>query len=76
MLSGSVRLTLAGIAIGLIGAFALAHAMSSELFGVSASDAATYLGAAAVAIVSAVAASWLPMRRAAHVDPVQSLRQA
>lgn len=76
VIGGSLRLTLAGVAVGVIGAFALARAMSSMLFGVSASDSGTYLGAAAVAVVSAVAASWLPMRRAAHVDPIQSLRQA
>lgn len=76
VIGGSVRLTLAGVAVGVIGAFALARAMSSVLFGVSASDLPTYLGAAAVALVSAIAASWLPMRRAAHVDSIQSLRQA
>lgn len=75
VIGGSLRLTLAGVAFGVIGAFALARAMSSVLFGVSASDSGTYLGAAAVAVVSAVAASWLPMRRAAQVDPIQSLRQ-
>jgi len=76
VIGDSLRLTLAGVAVGVIGAFALARAMSSVLFGVSASDFGTYLGAAGVAVVSAAAASWLPMRRAAHVDPIQSLRQA
>ena len=71
----SLRLTLAGVAVGVIGALALARAMSSVLFGVGPTDPATYLGAATVAIVSAIAASWLPMRRAAHVDSMQSLRQ-
>lgn len=76
VIGGSLRLTLVGVAVGVIGAFALARAMSSVLFGVSASDPATYLGAGTVAVVSAIAASWLPMRRAAQVDSIQSLRQA
>ena len=46
------------------------------LFGVTATDPATYLGAAALALAAAVAAAWLPMRRAAQVDPIQSLRRA
>ncbi|MBY0496990.1 MAG: ADOP family duplicated permease [Cyanobacteria bacterium] len=75
VVGGSLRLTLAGVGVGVIGASLLARAMSSVLFGVSASDPTTYLGAAAVALVSAIVASWLPMRRAASVDSVKGLRQ-
>jgi ABC-type lipoprotein release transport system permease subunit len=50
--------------------------MTAILFGVSAGDPRTYATAAAVALSAALAASWLPMRRAATVDPIQSLRQA
>jgi putative ABC transport system permease protein len=72
----SLRLALLGTGAGLAGAYGLAQAITSVLYGVTAGDPPTYIGAAAVAIVSAVAAAWLPMRRAAHVDPIQSLRQA
>ena len=49
--------------------------MRSVLFGVTTTDPPTYLGAAALALAAAVAAAWLPMRRASQVDPIQSLRQ-
>jgi predicted permease len=76
VVGGSVRLALAGTAIGLVGAFALARTITAVLFGVTASDPATYLGAAAVAITAALVAAWIPMRRAAGIDPIRSLRQA
>ena len=52
--------------LGLAGALALARAMAAVLFGVTATDPATYLGAAALALAAAVVAAWIPMRRAAH----------
>ncbi|MGD9905506.1 MAG: ADOP family duplicated permease [Vicinamibacterales bacterium] len=76
VVGGSLRLALAGAALGLAGALALAQTMTSMLFGVTATDAPTYLGAAAAAVVAAVVATWLPMRRAVAVDPIRSLRQA
>lgn len=76
VVGGSLRLAAIGTAAGLVGAFALAQTMTSLLFGVTATDAPTYLGAAAVAVTAALVATWLPMRRAAGVDPLQSLRQA
>ena len=76
VVGGSLRLAAAGAALGLAGALALARAMSTLLFGVSATDGPTYLGAALVAVTAALVATWLPMRRAAGVDPLQSLRQA
>ena len=76
VVGGSVRLAALGTLLGLAGAFGLAKAMAAILFGVSASDPATYAAAAVVALSAAVVASWIPMRRAATVDPIQSLRQA
>jgi putative ABC transport system permease protein len=76
VVGGSLRLALAGAAVGLLGALALARAMASLLFGVTATDGPTYLGAAAVAVAAALVATWVPMRRAAGVDPIQSLREA
>ncbi|MGE4085945.1 MAG: FtsX-like permease family protein, partial [Vicinamibacterales bacterium] len=76
VVGGSLRLTLAGAALGLAGALALARAMTALLFGVTATDAPTYLGAAAIAIAAALVATWLPMRRATGIDPIRSLREA
>ena len=76
VVGGSLRLAALGTVLGLAGAFGLARAMAAILFGVSASDPATYAAAAVVALTAAVVASWIPMRRAATVDPIQSLRQA
>ena len=69
-------MTLVGISlvIGLAGAFAATRLLNSLLFGVGASDPATFIGI--VLLVSAVAfiAAWLPARRATRVDPIIALR--
>ncbi len=67
-------LTLAGIALGAAGSLAAAGVMRSLLFGVSSWDAATLAGVAAVLAAAAVAASFLPARRAASINPVEALR--
>jgi putative ABC transport system permease protein len=62
------------LAAGLVGAFAATRLLNSLLFGVGASDPATFVGI--VLLVSAVAflAAWLPARRATRVDPIIALR--
>jgi putative ABC transport system permease protein len=69
-------MTLVGISLllGLAGAFAATRLLNSLLFGVGASDPATFAGI--VILVSAVAfiAAWLPARRATRVDPIIALR--
>ena len=67
-------LTLIGTAIGLVGAFALTRWMSSMLFGVTASDPATYVIVLLVSVGAAVLACALPARRATRVDPLVALR--
>jgi putative ABC transport system permease protein len=67
-------LTLAGVAIGLGGAFALTRVMKGLLFGVTATDPATFVEAAALFLVVALAASYLPARRATRIDPMAALR--
>jgi predicted permease len=69
-----VLVTLPGVAIGLAGAFVLTRFMRSLLFGVSAADPLTFTGIAIVLTGVALAASYLPARRAARIDPVVSLR--
>jgi len=65
---------LAGIALGLIGAFALTQLMTSQLFGVSATDPATFAGIALLFLTVSLAASYIPARRAASIDPMAALR--
>jgi predicted permease len=64
----------AGIALGAVAAAGLTRSMSSLLFGVTPVDAATFAAAAGVLVVAALAASYIPARRAAAVDPVETIR--
>ena len=63
-----------GIALGTAGALALTRVFSSMLFGLTALDPSTYVGVAAFFTAVALAAAYLPARRAAKVDPVIALR--
>jgi ABC-type antimicrobial peptide transport system permease subunit len=69
-------LTLAGtgVAIGLAVAVGMTQLMKSLLFGISPLDPLTYVTVPVVLVAAAVLASYLPARRAAAVDPVESLR--
>lgn len=74
VLRKGIVLTAIGAAIGLIGAFALTRWMSSLLFGVSATDPATYLIVLLVALGAALLACLIPAQRATRVDPLVALR--
>jgi len=70
----SLRLVLAGLAVGLAAAVLLGRALSSFLYGVSATDPATFAVVAAVLLLTALLAAWGPGRRAARTDAVRALR--
>jgi putative ABC transport system permease protein len=74
VLKQGMTLALVGVAAGALGAFALTKALKSLLFGVTPTDPATFGMVAAVLAVAALAACYIPARRAAHVDPLQALR--
>ena len=64
----------AGIFIGLAGAFALTRLLSGFLFGITATDPATFIAVSLVLGAVAILASYLPARRATQVDPLIALR--
>ena len=67
-------LVVAGLAVGLIAAWALTRAMASLLIGIGATDSLTYPTGAILLSVVALAACWIPARRALRVDPMVALR--
>ena len=67
-------LAVTGVALGLVGAYWLTRLITGLLVGVSAVDPATYVTVSTTLTAIALLASYLPARRAAHVDPIQALR--
>ena len=65
---------LVGVAAGVVAALALTRLMSSLLFGVKPTDAVTFLSVAALLTCVALAASYIPSRRALRTDPLEALR--
>jgi putative ABC transport system permease protein len=69
-----LAMAVAGVALGLAGAAMLSRVMAGLLFGVTPRDPLTFGAGAAVLLVVAVLASYVPARRAARVEPVTALR--
>jgi predicted permease len=74
VLRESMRLVVAGIAIGIAASLAAARLVASQLFGVEPADPITMVSAMLVMLAVSAAAAYLPARRAARVDPMVALR--
>ncbi|HUB83003.1 MAG TPA: FtsX-like permease family protein, partial [Bryobacteraceae bacterium] len=70
-----LRLTLAGLALGLAAALALTRLIASMLVGVKAGDPLTFAAMAAIFFAVAAIASWIPASRAASLDAIEALRE-
>jgi putative ABC transport system permease protein len=74
VLGQGTRMTVTGVAIGLAAALGLTRLMAKMLFGVSAYDPLTFLGVAGLLLLVALAACYVPARKATRVDPMVGLR--
>jgi predicted permease len=75
ILKQGLGMTLTGVGVGLAGAFAITRLFKSLLVGVSATDSVSFVGTTLLLVLVALAACYLPARRAAGIDPLQALRQ-
>ncbi|MGC1907964.1 MAG: ABC transporter permease [Candidatus Acidiferrum sp.] len=74
ILGEGTRMALLGVVIGIVAALGLTRLMSNQLFGVTAQDPLTFGGVALSLVIVAIAACYVPARRAMRVDPIVALR--
>jgi predicted permease len=74
ILGQGLRLTLIGLGVGLLAAFGLTRFLSSQLLGVTSTDAVTFWGVAVLLCAVALVACYIPAHRAMRVDPMVALR--
>jgi ABC-type antimicrobial peptide transport system permease subunit len=75
LIGEGLKLSAAGVAVGLVAALLLTRVMRSMLVGVGATDPATFAVIVVVFFVIAAIASWVPARRAAGLAPTMALRE-
>jgi ABC-type antimicrobial peptide transport system permease subunit len=74
VLATTLRLALAGVALGTLAAFALSKWLESLLFGTTTANPVVFSGVAFLLCAVALVAAYPPARRAAHIEPLQALR--
>ncbi len=74
VIGDGIKVSLVGVAIGLVAALGLMRFMNKMIFGVGANDPITFVGFAVLLLVVALAACYVPARRATRVDPLVALR--
>jgi ABC-type antimicrobial peptide transport system permease subunit len=74
VLREGLRLTLVGVGIGLVAALALSRVMAGYVYGIKSTDPLTFAAAALLLMAAALAACYIPARRAMRVDPMRALR--
>ena len=74
VLGEGLRVALVGVAVGIVAALGLTHLMTQMIFGVRAADPITFAGVAVLLTFVALAACYVPARRAMRVDPIVALR--
>ncbi|MGA8151764.1 MAG: FtsX-like permease family protein [Terriglobales bacterium] len=74
VVGSGLKIAFVGVALGLAGAYTLTRVLSNLLYGISVNDLATFVSMSVLLIIIALAASYIPARRAAKVDPVIALR--
>lgn len=74
IIGNGAKMALIGVAIGIVAALGLTRLMSNQLFGVSPHDPLTFATVAVLLVLVAVAACYIPARRAMRVDPMVALR--
>ena len=63
-----------GILVGILASLELTRFIASQIWGISATDPATFAVVAAVLVIVAMAACWIPARRAMAIEPMEALR--
>jgi ABC-type antimicrobial peptide transport system permease subunit len=76
VLGRTLRLALAGIAVGLVGSLAVARMIASLLFGTAPTDLVTFAGMAGLLAAVALVAGYVPAYRASRIDPMVALRNS
>jgi predicted permease len=74
VLGQGLRLTVAGLVIGVLAALALTRVLATQLYGVSTTDLTAFLAVVPVLAAVALLATWLPARRAVRLDPLEAMR--
>jgi predicted permease len=75
VLTYGARLAAVGIVLGIVGALLLTRFLATLLYGVTTTDAATLVGAVVLLAIAALVATYLPVRRAVRIDPMDSVRE-